>query len=100
MGKGRAGEKLKRKVYEKQSHKLHAELVTCRNGEAQGAEGVHRVRGSDGAGKVGDKAITERWPRVFRVVALPAPTEREKTPAAGEGEAAGAAEAGDPAPPP
>ena len=42
---------------------------------------MHRFEGRDGAGKGGTiKALTERVsPRVFRVVALPAPTEREKS---------------------
>ena len=50
-------------------------------GGAQGFKGLHRLEGRDGAGKGGTiKAITERVsPRVFRVVALPAPTEREKS---------------------
>src|SRR5271166_5697266 len=50
-------------------------------GGAQGPEGLCGVRRAHGAGKGGViKAITERVsPRVFRVVALPAPTEREKS---------------------
>ena len=50
-------------------------------GEAQGAAGDRVFEGRDAAGKGGTiKAITERVsPRVFRVVALPAPTEREKS---------------------
>ena len=50
-------------------------------GEAQGAAGDRGLRGRDAAGKGGTiKAITERVsPRVFRLVALPAPSDREKT---------------------
>jgi hypothetical protein len=50
-------------------------------GEGEGAQGRHRLRGPRRAGKGGTiKAITERVsPRVFRVVALAAPTEREKS---------------------
>ena len=50
-------------------------------GGAQGSQGLRRLRGRDTAGKGGTiKAITERVsPRVFRVVALPSPTEREKS---------------------
>ena len=70
------------KDYDKELARLHVELVKLQQGGAQGPQGVHRVReGRDGAGKGGTiKAITERVsPRVFRVVALPAPTEREKS---------------------
>ena len=50
-------------------------------GEGHGAKVCIVFEGRDGAGKGGTiKAITERVsPRVFRVVALPAPTEREKS---------------------
>ena len=50
-------------------------------GEAQGTEGLHRLRGAGWRRQGGTiKAITERVsPRVFRVVALPAPTEREQS---------------------
>ena len=61
MGKGRAGEKLKRKVYEKHLDKMHAERVSLQEWvKLQGAEGVHRVRGSgrggQGSGDQGDRA--------------------------------------------
>jgi polyphosphate kinase 2 len=74
--------KLKRKKYEKTLEKLQTEL--CRLQEWVKREG-HKVivvfEGRDAAGKGGTiKAITERVsPRVFRVVALPAPSDREKT---------------------
>src|SRR6202007_467959 len=80
-GDGDAG-KLKRKAYEKELRKLQVEL--CRLQEwvkAKGARIIIVFEGRDAAGKGGTiKAITERVsPRVFRVVALPAPTEREKS---------------------
>src|SRR5690606_13086663 len=75
-------EKLKRREYEEQLRKLHVELVRLQQWVvASGAKVVIVFEGRDGAGKGGTiKAITERVsPRVFRVVALPAPTEREKS---------------------
>jgi polyphosphate kinase 2 len=74
--------KLKRKDYEKQLAKLHVELVKLQRWvQADGAKICIVFEGRDGAGKGGTiKAITERVsPRVFRVIALPAPTEREKS---------------------
>ena len=62
--------------------KLHVELVKLQQWVVQQGLKVCVVfEGRDGAGKGGTiKAITERVsPRVFRVVALPAPTEREKS---------------------
>ena len=74
--------KLKRKDYEKELRKLQVEL--CRLQEWVKYKGLRVIivfEGRDAAGKGGTiKAITERVsPRVFRVVALPAPSEREKT---------------------
>jgi polyphosphate kinase 2 len=77
-----AGQKLSRKDYEQQLHDLHVELVKLQQWVvATGAKVVVVFEGRDGAGKGGTiKALTERVsPRVFRVVALPAPTEREKS---------------------
>jgi polyphosphate kinase 2 len=77
-----ADAKLSRKDYEEQLHKLHVELVKLQQWVvASGAKVVIVFEGRDGAGKGGTiKALTERVsPRVFRVVALPAPTEREKS---------------------
>lgn len=74
--------KLGRKEYEQELEKLHGELVKLQQWVvAQGKKVCIVFEGRDGAGKGGTiKAITERVsPRVFRVVALPAPTEREKT---------------------
>ena len=75
-------EPLKAKAYEKELKKLHVELVKLQEWvKREGLKIVVVFEGRDGAGKGGCiKAITERVsPRVFRVVALPAPTEREKT---------------------
>src|SRR4051812_21307086 len=75
-------EKLKRKEYEKELRRLHGELVELQQWVVHAGLKVCLVfEGRDTAGKGGAiKAITERVsPRVFRVVALPAPTEREKT---------------------
>jgi polyphosphate kinase len=74
--------KLKRKEYEKELRKLQVEL--CRLQEWVKYKGLRVIivfEGRDTAGKGGTiKAITERVsPRVFRVVALPAPSERQKT---------------------
>src|SRR6476620_1873052 len=77
-----ASAKLKRKIYEEQLKRLHVELVKLQEWvKDTGAKVCIVFEGRDGAGKGGTiKAITERVsPRVFRVVALPAPTEREKS---------------------
>ncbi|WP_233256091.1 polyphosphate kinase 2 [Falsiroseomonas bella] len=74
--------KLSRKAYEKALFDLHVELVKVQMwAKETGARVCIVFEGRDGAGKGGTiKAITERVsPRVFRVVALPAPTEREKS---------------------
>src|SRR4029078_1919694 len=73
---------LKRKVYEEELKRLHVELVRLQEWVLEKGLKVCIVfEGRDGAGKGGAiKAITERVsPRVFRVVALPAPTDREKS---------------------
>jgi polyphosphate kinase 2 len=74
--------KLKRKEYEEQIAKFHTELVQLQFWvKHTGARIVVLFEGRDAAGKGGViKRITERVsPRVFRVVALPAPSERERT---------------------
>src|SRR3954454_6077334 len=74
--------RLGRKTYERELAKLHVELVKLQQWVVQEGLKVCVVfEGRDGAGKGGAiKAITERVsPRIFRVVALPAPTEREKS---------------------
>ena len=73
---------LKRKDYERELERLHVELVKLQEWtKSAGAKICIAFEGRDGAGKGGTiKAITERVsPRVFRVVALPSPTEREKS---------------------
>src|SRR5262245_65263300 len=80
--RGHTFPRVKRKPYEKKLRKLQAEL--CKLQEWVKYNG-HRViilfEGRDTAGKGGTiRALTERVsPRVFRVVALPAPSDREKT---------------------
>ena len=74
--------KLGGKDYERALAKLHGELVKLQLWVvAKGLKVVIVFEGRDGAGKGGViKAITERVsPRAYRVVALPAPTEREKS---------------------
>ena len=81
-GSGRLSPKLEKKVFEKELAKLEAELVKLQLWvKHKGLKVVVIFEGRDAAGKGGAiKCITERVsPRVFRVVALPAPTEREKT---------------------
>ncbi|KAI3490158.1 hypothetical protein L1887_45615 [Cichorium endivia] len=73
---------LKTKEYEQELRRLHVELVKLQQWVvAKGLKVCIVFEGRDGAGKGGTiKAITERVsPRVFRVVALPAPTEKEKS---------------------
>jgi len=75
-------EKLGRKAYEEELEKLQTELVRMQQWVKQsGAKICILFEGRDAAGKGGViKAIMERVnPRVFRVIALPPPTEREKT---------------------
>jgi len=75
-------EKLSGKDYDKELKRLHVELVKLQQWVVhKGLKVCIVFEGRDGAGKGGTiKAITERVsPRVFRVVALPSPTEREKT---------------------
>jgi polyphosphate kinase 2 len=81
-GGGNGTLKMKRKEYEQHMKILHGELVAVQEWVKQtGAKICIVFEGRDTAGKGGTiKRITERVsPRVFRVVALPAPTEREKS---------------------
>jgi polyphosphate kinase 2 len=74
--------KLKQKAYEKALRKLQVELCYIQDWvKAKGLRVIIVFEGRDAAGKGGTiKALTERVsPRVYRVVALPAPTERQKT---------------------
>lgn len=73
---------MKRKEYEKKLRKLQAELCRLQDWVVhKGLRVIIVFEGRDAAGKGGMiRAITERVsPRVFRVVALPAPSDREKT---------------------
>jgi polyphosphate kinase 2 len=74
--------RMKRKKYEKELRRLQVELVSLQEWVKQSGARICIVfEGRDTAGKGGTiKALTERVsPRVFRVVALPAPSEREKS---------------------
>jgi polyphosphate kinase 2 len=76
------GKRLSGKDYARELKKLHVELVKLQQWVVhKGLKICIVFEGRDGAGKGGTiKAITERVsPRVFRVIALPAPTEREKS---------------------
>jgi polyphosphate kinase 2 len=82
MAGAKEAAKIKRKQYDKELSRLHVELVKLQEWvKHKGLKVCIVFEGRDGAGKGGTiKAITERVsPRVFRVVALPAPTEREKS---------------------
>jgi polyphosphate kinase len=75
-------DRLSNKDYQRELGRLHGELVKLQLWAVdKGLKACVVFEGRDGAGKGGViKAITERVsPRVFRVVALPAPTEREKS---------------------
>ncbi len=79
---GENGQALNRKDYEKELARLHGELVKLQEWVThKGLKVCVVFEGRDGAGKGGTiKALTERVsPRVFRVVALPAPSDRERT---------------------
>jgi polyphosphate kinase 2 len=79
---GNAKPKMKRKAYEQELRKLQVELCHLQDWvKAKGARIIVVFEGRDAAGKGGTiKALTERVsPRVFRVVALPAPSDRQKT---------------------
>jgi polyphosphate kinase 2 len=74
--------KLERKEYDKELRKLQAKLCTLQAWvKQQGLRVIIVFEGRDAAGKGGTiRALTERVsPRVFRTVALPAPTDREKS---------------------
>jgi polyphosphate kinase 2 len=74
--------KMKRKLYEKELRKLQVQLCRLQDWvKSQGLKAIIVFEGRDTAGKGGTiKALTERVsPRVFRVVALPAPSDREKS---------------------
>ncbi|MFZ2079995.1 MAG: polyphosphate kinase 2 [Xanthobacteraceae bacterium] len=83
MAAGEANsKKMKGKEYEKHLRKLQVELCRLQDWvKAEGARIIVVFEGRDAAGKGGTiKAISERVsPRVFQVVALPAPSDREKS---------------------
>ncbi len=77
-----APERMPRKEYEKELRKLQVELCHLQEWvKAKGLRAIVVFEGRDTAGKGGTiKALTERVsPRVFRVIALPAPSDREKS---------------------
>jgi polyphosphate kinase 2 len=77
-----AQERMPRKEYEKELRKLQVELCHLQEWvKAKGLRAIVVFEGRDTAGKGGTiKALTERVsPRVFRVIALPAPSDREKS---------------------
>src|SRR3954451_24006257 len=79
---GETKPRMKRKKYEKQLRKLQTELCLLQDWvKHAGARVIVVFEGRDAAGKGGTiKAITERVsPRVFRLIALPAPSDREKS---------------------
>jgi polyphosphate kinase 2 len=78
----KANSKMKRKLYEQELGKLQIELCRLQDWvKAKGTRILVVFEGRDAAGKGGTiKALVERVsPRVFRVVALPAPSDREKS---------------------
>lgn len=82
MKNSNTNEPLKGKQYEKEVRKLQAELCYLQDWvKHKGLRVIVIFEGRDAAGKGGTiRAITERVsPRVFRVVALPAPSDREKS---------------------
>src|SRR3954468_680921 len=82
MAKDDTTEKMKRKAYEKELRKLQEQLCHLQEWvKAEKAKVIIIFEGRDAAGKGGTiKALTEKVsPRVFRVCALPAPSDRQKT---------------------
>src|ERR1700755_3277539 len=82
MAKDKSAQKMKRKVYEKELRKLQGQLCHLREGvRAEKPKVIIIFEGRDAAGKGGTiKALTEKVsPRVFRVCALPAPSDRQKS---------------------
>src|SRR6187397_3650769 len=79
---GHDGERMKRKVYEAEIRKLQIKLSHLQEWiKKKGLRVIIAFEGRDAAGKGGTiRALTERVsPRVFRIVALPAPSERQKS---------------------
>src|SRR6266576_71995 len=79
---GNGSAKLKNQRYEKELRRLQGELCMLQDWvKHEGLRVIVLFEGRDGAGKGGTiKAITERVsPRIFRVIALPAPSDRDKS---------------------
>src|SRR5271168_455455 len=79
---GKNGDRMSNKEYTKELRRLQAELCKLQEWvKYKGLRAIVVFEGRDAAGKGGTiRAITERVsPRVFRVVALPAPSDREKS---------------------
>jgi polyphosphate kinase 2 len=82
MAKDEAAQKMKPKEYEKELRKLQVQLCYLQEWvKAEQLRVIVLFEGRDAAGKGGTiKALTEKVsPRVFRVAALPAPSDREKS---------------------
>lgn len=82
MAKDASADKMKRKDYEKELEKLQVELCHLQDWvRAEKLKVIIIFEGRDAAGKGGTiKALTEKVsPRVFRVCALPAPSDRQKS---------------------
>src|SRR6202795_401055 len=82
LGDDAGSHKIKRKEYEKELRKLQTELCSLQDWvKATGERIIVIFEGRDAAGKGGTiRAMTERVsPRTFRLVALPAPSDREKS---------------------
>jgi polyphosphate kinase len=82
MSKGGTSSRMKRKAYERELRKLQVDLCHLQQWvKEKKLRAIILFEGRDAAGKGGTiKAITEKVsPRVFRVVALPAPSDRDKT---------------------
>src|SRR4051812_33391300 len=82
MAKAETAERMKRKDYEKELEKLQVELCHLQDwARAEKLKVIVIFEGRDAAGKGGTiKALTEKVsPRVFRVCALPAPSDRQKS---------------------
>jgi polyphosphate kinase 2 (PPK2 family) len=77
-----SNKRLKRREYEKKLRKLQAKLCRLQDwAKYKGLRVIVVFEGRDAAGKGGTiRTITERVsPRIFRIVAMPAPSDREKT---------------------
>src|SRR6201988_3017240 len=82
MAKEEAKPKMKRKAYEKELRKLQVQLCHLQEWvRAKKLKVIILFEGRDAAGKGGTiKALTEKVsPRVFRVCALPTPSDRQKS---------------------